>query len=123
PAQGLQGNWSKTLVHAFTGPPNDGQWELGTLLIDNSGNLYGPTFSGGSSNVGTLYRLSPQDMSWREDLLYVFSGLDVIHPINTLISDSAGNLYGVTYGDQQPSIAFKLTNVGGSWELGTLHTF
>ena len=123
PAQGLQNNWSKTVVHSFAGAPSDGSWILDTLLIDRSGDLYLPTFSGGSSNVGTICRLSPQGSSWQEDLLHTFTGLDVIHPINTLVSDSSGNLYGVTYGDQQPSIAFELTNLGGSWGFSQLHTF
>ncbi len=123
PGQGLQGNWNKTLVHAFAGPPGDGRWGLGTLLIDSSGNLYGPSFSGGSSDVGTIYRLSRQGNAWNEDLLHIFIGLHVIHPINTLISDSSGSLYGVTYGDQQPSVAFKLTNAGGSWEFAQLYAF
>jgi uncharacterized repeat protein (TIGR03803 family) len=123
PAQGVLDNWSKTVVHAFAGAPSDGGWILDTLLMDNLGNLYGPTFSGGSSNVGTIYRLTPQGNTWNEDLLYVFSGLDVVHPINALISDSSGSLYGVTYGDQQPSIAFKLTNSQGSWVFNKLYTF
>ncbi len=123
PAQGLQNNWRKTIVHAFAGAPSDGGWILDTLLIDSSGSLYGATFSGGSSNVGTIYRLTQQGNAWSEDLLHVFIGLHVIHPINTLISDSSGSLYGVTYGDQQPSIAFKLTNVGGSWEFTQLYAF
>ncbi len=123
PAQEIQGNWNLTVIHPFAGAPSDGGWLLATLLIDNSGNLYGPTFSGGSSNVGTIYRLSHQGKAWEEDLLYVFNGLDVIHPINSLISDSSGNFYGVTYGDQQPSVAFKLSNVDGSWEFSPLYTF
>ena len=123
PAQGLQNNWSKTVVHAFAGAPSDGSWILDTLLIDNSGNLYAPSFSGGNSNVGTVYRLSLQGNTWKEDLVYVFSGLNVIHPVGNLISDSSGALYGVTYGDQQPSTAFKLTNSEGSWVFTQLHAF
>ena len=123
PAQDLQGLWHRTLVHAFAGPPTDGRWVLGTLLIDHAGNLYGPTYLGGPDDVGTIYRFSPQANSWKEDLLHVFSGLTVIHPIGNLIADSSGAFYGVTYGDQQASIAFKLANVNGSWVLTSLYTF
>jgi len=123
PAQGLGGHWNKTVVHNFFGAPSDGSWLLNTLLIDSSGNFYGPTFSGGNSNVGTIYRLTPQGHLWREDLLYAFNGLDVIHPVSGLISDSSGNFYGVTYGDQQPSVAFKLTNSEGTWIFDQLHAF
>ncbi len=123
PAQGLRAPWTKTLLHLFTGPPSDGRWVLGTLLFDQAGNLYGPTYLGGPNDVGTIYRLIPQGKTWKEDLLHVFTGLTIIHPIGTLISDSSGALYGVTYGDQQPGIAFKLTNVGGTWEFSPLYTF
>jgi hypothetical protein len=123
PAQGLQNKWNKTVVHAFAGAPSDGAWVLDTLLIDSSGNLYLSTFSGGNSNVGTIYRLTQQGNSWQEDLLHVFSGLDIIHPINSLIADRAGNLYGVTYGDQQPSVAFTLTSYQNSWIFAELHAF
>ena len=123
PPRGLRGTWTETLLHAFKGPPSDGRWVLGTLLIDQSGSLYGPTYLGGRGDVGTIYRLSQQGNVWKEDLLHVFSGMNVIHPINALIADSSGSLYGVTYGDQQPSIAFKLTNSGSSWVITTLYTF
>jgi uncharacterized repeat protein (TIGR03803 family) len=123
PAQGLQNNWTETIVHAFAGAPSDGDWILATLLIDNSGDLYAPSFSGGANDVGTIYRLTPQGNIWTEDLLHVFTGLNIIHPVGNLISDSSGALYGVTYGDQQPSTAFKLVNMGASWMFTELHSF
>ena len=123
PAQGLQGLWRRTLVHAFAGPPTDGRWVLGTLLIDQSGNLYGPTYLGGSDDVGTIYRLSPQGNSWKEDLLHVFTGLTTIHPIGNLISDSSGNFYGIAHGDPSASIAFQLVNLNGSFVFTQLYTF
>lgn len=123
PAQGLRGAWTKTLLHAFAGPPTDGRWVLGTLLIDRSGKLYGPTFLGGPNDVGTIYRLSRDGNTWNEDLLHLFTGLQVIHPVGNLISDSTGALYGVTYGDQQASIAFRLAEVGGTWVFTQLYTF
>ncbi len=123
PAQGLRGLWTKTTLHVFEGPPTDGRWILGTLLIDQSGNLYGPSYLGGSDDVGTIYRLSREGNTWKEDFLHVFTGLDVIHPVNTLIADSSGNFYGVTYGDQQSSVAYKLSYSQGSWTFTQLHTF
>jgi uncharacterized repeat protein (TIGR03803 family) len=123
PAQGLRSQWTKTLLHAFAGPPTDGRWILGTLLIDQPGNLYGPTYLGGPNDDGTIYRLSRQGNAWKEDLLHVFTGLNIIHPINALISDSPDSFYGVTYGDQQPSVAFKLTNFEGAWIFTQLHAF
>ncbi len=123
PAQGLRDGWRKTLLHAFAGPPSDGRWILDTLSIDQSGNLYGPTFAGGTSDAGTVYRLSLQGSTWKEDLLHVFPGENPAHPVGNLIADSSGNFYGIGHGDPGPSIAFKLTNTGDSWVLTTLYTF
>jgi uncharacterized repeat protein (TIGR03803 family) len=123
PGQGLRGPWNYTLVHAFAGPPSDGRWVLGTPLIDKSGSLYGPTYLGGLNDVGTIYRLSRQGNAWREDLLYVFRGLNFIHPVDVLISDSSGSFYGVAHGDPPTSVVFKLTNTGDTWEITQLHAF
>jgi uncharacterized repeat protein (TIGR03803 family) len=47
-----------TTLHTFAGPPNDGAYAAGTLVSDSDGNLYGTTQLGGSSNLGTIYKLS-----------------------------------------------------------------
>jgi len=123
PTQGLRSPWKKTLVHPFNGPPTDGRWVLGTIFIDSSGDLYGPTYLGGTDDAGIIYRISRQGSTWSEKLIHVFTGSQILHPINTLIADSTGSFYGVTYGDQQPSHAFKLTKAGDSWDFSLLYTF
>lgn len=49
----------ETILHYFAGAPNDGAYPAGALVLDSLGNLYGTTQAGGSSNLGTLYKLSP----------------------------------------------------------------
>ena len=102
------GKWTEKVLHIFAGAPGDGAYPQGGLVFDASGNLYGATPVGGSSNCdykmgcGTVYELSSSKSGgWAETLLYVFEGsADSFgpEPNSTLIFDSAGNLYGTTSG-------------------------
>jgi uncharacterized repeat protein (TIGR03803 family) len=62
----------KKILYNF-GPLPDGQGPTSSLAIDKLGNLYGTTNSGGTANLGTVFRLSPQsDGTWTETVLYSF---------------------------------------------------
>jgi uncharacterized repeat protein (TIGR03803 family) len=82
------------VLHKFSG--NDGAFPLyGSLLRDASGNLYGTTESGGSSNDGIVFKL---DSSGKLTVLYSFTGaMDGEFPEAGLVRDKEGNLYGTTY--------------------------
>jgi uncharacterized repeat protein (TIGR03803 family) len=74
-------------------------------FFDASGNLYGTTYEGTTSNsdwaadgCGTVFQLMPANGTWTEKILYSFHGKDGGLPYAGLISDSAGNLYGTTTG-------------------------
>jgi uncharacterized repeat protein (TIGR03803 family) len=75
----------------------DGISPMGPMVSDSSGNLYGVTQSGGNSDCqcsGTIWKFAPDGT---HTVLYSFSGgSDGSTPNSGLISDSAGNLYGVT---------------------------
>jgi uncharacterized repeat protein (TIGR03803 family) len=90
---------NETVLHNFTGPP-DGTTPIGALVRDPQGNLYGATELGGTGTAcgslgcGVVYKVTPQG---EETILYSFSGgADGSEAADTLIRDSAGNLYGVT---------------------------
>ena len=86
---------SETVLYAFQGG-NDGAFPDGSLVVDNVGNYYGETSNGGSSNAGTVFRLSP---GGTETPLYAFTGgSDGSQPANSLVIDSEGNLYGTAGG-------------------------
>jgi uncharacterized repeat protein (TIGR03803 family) len=53
-----QGSWTETVLHSFTGDNGDGARPecIGRLLLDG-GALYGTTDFGGTSNVGTVFKL------------------------------------------------------------------
>jgi uncharacterized repeat protein (TIGR03803 family) len=118
-----QGTWTKTVLHIFQGGPNDGRWPESPVLFDQAGNLYGTTLGGGTSDLGTVYQMSPVRNGWTEALLHSFTGQDGMHPVGNLIFDHSGSLYGITYGDAQPSTAFELTPAPGSWNFGQLYSF
>jgi hypothetical protein len=57
PAAGKR-NWTETVLHRFY-TANYGQNPQARLAIDNAGNLYGTTESGGEHLFGTAFRVSP----------------------------------------------------------------
>jgi uncharacterized repeat protein (TIGR03803 family) len=72
-----------TVLHAFTGG-GDGANPIGGLYADSKGNLYGTTYYGGVSNVGTVFRLSPDG---NYTVLHSFSGGDGANPNASLIAE------------------------------------
>jgi uncharacterized repeat protein (TIGR03803 family) len=80
------------VLHTFAGPP-DGAVPTGGLLRDNAGNLYGTTAEGGTSGLGTVFKL---DKRGKMTVLHSFSNTDGTAPYSTLVQDEVGNLYGTT---------------------------
>jgi uncharacterized repeat protein (TIGR03803 family) len=52
------GSWALTTLYSFAGGA-DGEYPLGSLLVDSSGNLYGITTFGGTYDGGTAYKIVP----------------------------------------------------------------
>jgi uncharacterized repeat protein (TIGR03803 family) len=91
----LDASGRETVLHSFQGG-SDGASPYAGVISDAAGNLYGTTFSGGSSNGGTVYKLTAVG---EETILHSFTGkADGGNPYAGVISDAAGNLYGTTYG-------------------------
>jgi hypothetical protein len=97
------------------------------VMFDSAGNLYGTTFNGGISGCGygqgcgVVFELSPVGTSWTETVLHTFAGgTDGANPVNGLVMDGTGNLYGKTYnypgyGGRLAGSVFELTPSGGVW--------
>jgi len=82
-----------TVLHSF-GNGTDGSSPEGSLIIGKGGYLYGTTFSGGTANSGTVFKLSSKGV---ETVLYNFAGgADGANPIAGLAIDKNENLYGTT---------------------------
>jgi uncharacterized repeat protein (TIGR03803 family) len=116
--------WSFNLLHTFTNG-SDGGESMSALIFDQSGNLYGTTHQGGQGNSGTAFEMTTSNGSWTLSTLYAFTGSFDQGPDNSLVMDTAGNLYGTTEGDGQYGYGsvYKLTPSGGGWTYTTLHDF
>ena len=51
------GGWAFSSLHDFSG--YDGEFPLGNLLMDSSGNIYGTTYGGGANGLGAVWEFTP----------------------------------------------------------------
>jgi uncharacterized repeat protein (TIGR03803 family) len=129
PPTGMGGQWTETVLHTFIG--TDGATPNGGLIADASGNLYGTTVTVGTNNYGTVFKLTPPNISggsWTLTTLYNFNGgtSDGSGPASSLLLDSSGALYGTTAagGPGNSGTVFKVTpQSGGSWVETVLYSF
>jgi uncharacterized repeat protein (TIGR03803 family) len=90
-----QGSGTITTLATFNG--TNGEEPAAGLIVDSSGNLYGTTGLGGTSNSGTVFELAKG--SGTINTLASLKGFVYgANPTAGLIMDSSGNLYGTTYG-------------------------
>lgn len=100
-SRNASGGWDETVIYKFTGgAAGDNPW-FSNVILDKSGNLYGTLSWGGTGNegegYGLVFQLSRLAGVWTENVLYRFlGGTDGAHPVNGLVMDQAGNLYGKT---------------------------
>ncbi len=88
------GGWTYNTLHDFT-YGSDGGFPLAALTIDDSGNLYGATTSGGDNFSGTVFRLAPSNSGWIFSVLHAFDyGED--GPSDRLVLGADEILYGAT---------------------------
>jgi uncharacterized repeat protein (TIGR03803 family) len=117
--------WKETVLYNFGGKP-DGASPWATPTLDSAGNLYGTTYEGGSSNNGTVYKLTKGSSgTWTEQILCSFQGgTDGDQLFAGVVLDQAGNLYGATSGGgtQNVGTAFELNSSTG-WTKTILHQF
>ena len=115
------GGWSETVLYNFCSVSNCADGANPTysyVTFDSAGNMYGTTFAGGANGFGTVFELSPQGSTWTETVLYSFANSpDGENPVNGLIVDSAGNMYGTTYngGSAGFGTVFELSPAAGNW--------
>jgi uncharacterized repeat protein (TIGR03803 family) len=123
--------WRETTIYSFTGGV-DGSFpaDLGALVFDKSGNLYGTTSGGGNYGSGTVFELTPptSGKTWTETILYSFGlGSDAQTPAAGLTM-AGGTLYGTTLygGTDGAGAVFKLTPPplpGAAWTEAVLYSF
>lgn len=89
-----------TLLHSFAGGSSDGKNPYHALILASDGNFYGTTLTGGASNGGVIFEISP---GGNASVLYSFAST----PYSQVIQGSDGNFYGTTAG-------------GGTYGRGTI---
>lgn len=121
---GKQG-WTESVLYRFQGS-SDGGTPIGGVMMTKSGALLGPTYSGGSG-WGVIYELTPSGSSYSEKIVHEFSRpRDGLNPIEALVSDSSGNLYGTTDSGGLScacGTVFKLTPSGSTYSFSVIYRF
>ena len=106
--------WTETVLYNFTGGLDGGNPTAG-LISGSTGALYGTAANGGNGN-GVVFKLTPSRPGlsppgpWTYTTLYRFNGTDGSFPVNGLVFDNRGALYGVTdQGGHGSGVVLKLT--------------
>ena len=108
-------------LYTFTGTYPDGDGPVGSLALDQEGNIYGVTVSGGAYGGGVIFEISP---SGTETIAHSFDcSLEGCYPNAGLTIDAAGNLYGATSagGPVFEGTVYKFIHSSGT--LTTLYNF
>jgi uncharacterized repeat protein (TIGR03803 family) len=103
----------ETVLYSFTGGTNDASEPKAALIQGGDDNFYGTTVSGGTSVLGTVFKVTPAGV---ETVLHSFAGgsTDGRSPTAALIQGGDGNLYGTTDngGASDQGTTFMITPAG-----------
>ena len=122
--------YKKTTIYQFTGESD--AFSPNAMIGDAAGNLYGTSPYGGAgacnngqySGCGTVFEISPSGGSWKETILYSFTGAGDGNNPNSLFLGSDGNLYGSAAGGYSGwGVIFRLSPSGSGWTETVLHNF
>lgn len=110
-------------LHTFTSV-DDGWSPMASLILDDSGNLFGTTFEGGSSGGGTLFTIRVDGGGFQ--VLHSFAAggaTDGSYPSGALTLDGSEILYGTTSSGGASSFGtvFRLRTDGTGFQI--LHSF
>jgi uncharacterized repeat protein (TIGR03803 family) len=111
---------AESVLYSFGTQAGDGQTPNASLIMGADGAFYGTCELGGSSGLGTVFRLTT---GGSETVLHAFSGADGQFPNGDLLLASDGNFYGLTVlgGTNGQGTVFQLTPIGGFaslWSFG-----
>lgn len=111
-------NGQETVLHSFGQTTDDGRYPSASLIFDSKGDLLGTTQQGGNAGLGTIFKV---DGNGKETILHNFAGNpnDGQYPVQSMIKDSNGNLYGATElgGAVNDGTVFKLDPLGNETVL------
>ena len=105
-----------TTLYNFCSQTNctDGSTSFAALIQATDRNLYGTTWAGGASGLGTVFKITP---SGTLTTLHSFDGSDGSYPYAGLVQATDGNFYGTT---ARGGTVFKMTPGGTLTTLATV---
>lgn len=121
------GAWTEKVLHTFEGQSGaDGAQTFSEVVLDQSGNVFGSTLSGGVFNYGTVFELNAAN-GYANTVLHSFNlnGSDGTFP-NGVIFDASGNLWGSTQGagaNGASGTIFKMTSSSSGWTETVVFAF
>lgn len=104
----------ETVLYSFGSVANGPAGDISSLVEGDDGNFYDVSGSGGASNLGTVFKITPEGIL---TLVHSFTGgsNDGSNPSGSpLLKGTDGNFYGVTVsnGPNDRGIVYKLTPAG-----------
>ncbi|MBI5446232.1 MAG: hypothetical protein HY900_34085 [Deltaproteobacteria bacterium] len=107
-----------TILHSFAGGPADGQSPRAAVLVSDGVNLYGVTESGGPSDLGTVFSITPDGVTYTVLRSFAGAPADGRSPAAGVIVEG-GNLYGTNDGGGawDSGAIFRMTTAGGGFTL------
>ena len=101
--------WNVNTLYSFTGAAQCGPW--GPVTFDTAGSLYGTTRCDGTTQAGSVFKLTNSGSGWTYTSLYDFTGgNDGKFPYGNVTFDSTGDIFGTaSIGGQH--------NAGTIWEI------
>jgi T5SS/PEP-CTERM-associated repeat protein/uncharacterized repeat protein (TIGR03803 family) len=102
-------------LYQFIGGTN-GAIPIAGLVQGTDGNFYGTTELGGTTNLGTVFRITPSGSLTN---IHSFIGSDGADPVATLVLGSDGNFYGTTEqgGSIHSGTVFRISSSGSFTSL------
>jgi uncharacterized repeat protein (TIGR03803 family) len=119
--------WTQSVIHAFTGG-EDGSGPGARVAVDNRGNVYGMTPTGGANGLGTIYKLHlTSNGDWALQVIHTFTGgSDGSSGSAGKLVLRSGHIYGAatTGGLNGSGTVFQLTPTRtGEWRFKILYSF
>lgn len=111
------------VLRSFKGGVTDGSFPYGALVEDSEGALYGTTLTGGSGDLGTVFKLDRDGGGYEVLHSFAAGAKEGSDPYGGLIWGADGALYGTTSvgGRDNEGAVFKVNRDGGGFAI--LHSF
>lgn len=104
----------------------NGAGSLSGVSVSPGGTLYGTTVFGGTKEIGTVFRLTPDGSGgYTEKVLYSFTNAAGNRPDGNIVRNGSGDLFGVTLigGADGQGVVYELTPSGPGYTEKVLHSF